>query len=139
MYRYPLQARDRARLGPRHYPAPWRCPVRRTARTLAGVAGILALAWVAARAQQAPSDTAEPLSVALPPVDIVAPSPLLGRGPTVRRLRSEVSAVCGSLSDDGTKCRAAKLSAWKADIWCADFLAIYVPWPGMQKGAWTDV
>jgi iron complex outermembrane recepter protein len=49
-------------------------------RLTGGVA--LALAWVSALAQPVPSDTAQPASdvTTLPPVDIIAPSPLLGSG-----------------------------------------------------------
>ena len=77
----------------------WR-DVRRIARTLAGVSAILTLAWVAARAQQAPSDTAEPLSVTLPPVDIVAPSPLLGSGVDRDTVPAETNVLKG---DDLTR------------------------------------
>src|SRR6204780_1738371 len=77
--------------------------VRRIAGTLAGVAGILALAWVAARAQQAPSDTAEPFLVALPPVDIVAPSPLLGSGVDRDTVPAETNVLKGNdLTRGGT-------------------------------------
>src|SRR5271154_2942980 len=77
--------------------------VRRTAGTLAGVAAVLTLAWVAARAQQAPSDTAEPVSVTLPPVDIVAPSPLLGSGVDRDTVPAETSVLKGGdLTRGGT-------------------------------------
>jgi iron complex outermembrane recepter protein len=77
--------------------------VRRTAGTLAGVAAVLTLAWVAARAQQAPSDTAEPLSVTLPPVDIIAPSPLLGSGVARDTVPAETNVLKGNdLTRGGT-------------------------------------
>ncbi len=74
--------------------------VRRTGGTLAGVAAVLTLAWVAARAQPAPSDTAEPVSVTLPPVDIVAPSPLLGSGVDRDTVPAETNVLKG---DDLTR------------------------------------
>ncbi len=77
----------------------WR-DVRRTAGTLAGVAAFLALAWVAARAQQAPTDTGEPLSVTLPPVDIIAASPLLGSGVDRDTVPAETNVLKG---DDLTR------------------------------------
>ena len=46
---------------------------------MAGIT-ILALGCLPARAQQDPADTAQPLSLALPPVSIIATSPLLGSG-----------------------------------------------------------
>src|SRR5271154_7058047 len=80
----------------------WR-DLRRTAGTLAGGAAILALAWVAARAQQAPSDTVEPLSVTLPPVDIIAPSPLLGSGVDRDTVPAETNVLKGNdLTRGGT-------------------------------------
>src|ERR1700751_488084 len=51
--------------------------VRGTAR---GVAGLLALAVAQARAQTVPSDTTQPPSLSIPPVNIIAASPLLGSG-----------------------------------------------------------
>ena len=77
----------------------WR-DARRTAGTLAGVAAIFALAWVSAGAQQAPSDTEEPSSVTLPPVDIVAPSPLLGSGVDRDTVPAETNVLRG---DDLTR------------------------------------
>src|ERR1700723_2583439 len=80
----------------------WR-DVPRTAGTLAGVAAVLVMAWVAARAQQAPSDAAEPLSVTLPPVDIVAPSPLLGSGVDRDTVPAETNVLKGNdLTRGGT-------------------------------------
>jgi hypothetical protein len=74
--------------------------VRPTPVALAGVAAILALAWVAARAQPAPPGTAEPLSATVPPVDIVAPSPLPGSGVDRDTVPAETNVLRG---DDLTR------------------------------------
>ena len=50
------------------------------ARRLAVIAALLGLAWVPARAQQAPADAAQPLALTLPPVNVIGASPLLGSG-----------------------------------------------------------
>jgi iron complex outermembrane recepter protein len=69
----------------------------------AGIAALLPLAWVAAHAQPMPSDPAEPLSVALPPVDIIAPSPLLGSGVDRDTVPAETNVLKGNdLTRGGT-------------------------------------
>ncbi len=53
---------------------------RHAAHVFAGVAAMLALACMNARAQPASSGSAEPLSLTVPPVIIIGASPLLGSG-----------------------------------------------------------
>jgi iron complex outermembrane receptor protein len=52
----------------------------RTLRWLAGAAAILALTCVPGLAQPAPSGAGQPLSVTVPPINIIGASPLLGSG-----------------------------------------------------------
>jgi iron complex outermembrane recepter protein len=69
----------------------------------AGIAALLPLAWVAAHAQPTPPGPAEPLSVALPPVDIIAPSPLLGSGVDRDTVPAETNVLKGNdLTRGGT-------------------------------------
>ena len=70
---------------------------------LVGLAVFLVLPCVSVRAQPAPSDTAEPLSVTLPPVDIIAPSPLLGSGVARDTVPAETNVLKGNdLTRGGT-------------------------------------
>ena len=70
---------------------------------LVGLAVFLVLPCVSVRAQPAPSDTAEPVSVTLPPVDIIAPSPLLGSGVDRDTVPAETNVLKGNdLTRGGT-------------------------------------
>ena len=70
---------------------------------LVGLAGFLVLPCVSVRAQPAPSDTAEPVSVTLPPVDIIAPSPLVGSGVARDTVPAETNVLKGNdLTRGGT-------------------------------------
>ena len=61
------------------------------------------LPCISVRAQPAPTGTAEPLSVTLPPVDIVAPSPLLGSGVDRDTVPAETNVLKGNdLTRGGT-------------------------------------
>ena len=70
---------------------------------LVGLAVFLVLPCVSVRAQPAPSDTAEPVSVTLPPVDIIAPSPLVGSGVARDTVPAETNVLKGNdLTRGGT-------------------------------------
>ncbi len=70
---------------------------------LVGLAVLLVLPCISVRAQPAPSDTAQPPSVTLPPVDIIAPSPLLGSGVDRDTVPAETNVLKGNdLTRGGT-------------------------------------
>ena len=70
---------------------------------LVGLAVFLVLPCVSVRAQQAPSDTAQPPTFTLPPVDIIAPSPLLGSGVARDTVPAETNVLKGNdLTRGGT-------------------------------------
>jgi iron complex outermembrane receptor protein len=72
-------------------------------RRLVGFAFLLGLPCISVWAQPAPADTAEPLSMSLPPVDIVAPSPLLGSGVNRDTVPAETNVLKGNdLTRGGT-------------------------------------
>jgi iron complex outermembrane recepter protein len=65
--------------------------------------GAAALGCVPGWAQQAPSSTAEPLTLSLPPVNIIAPSPLLGSGVDRDTVPAETNVLKGNdLTRGGT-------------------------------------
>jgi iron complex outermembrane receptor protein len=69
---------------------------------LAGAAA-LALIWVPAGAQQAPADTAQPLSLTIPPVNVIGASPLLGSGVDRDTVPAETNVLTGGdLTRGGT-------------------------------------
>ncbi|MGD0105956.1 MAG: TonB-dependent receptor [Rhodopila sp.] len=73
---------------------------RHPARRLACVAAVLGLAHMPARAQQAQSGAAQPLSMPVPPVNIVGASPLLGSGVDRDTVPAETNVLRG---DDLTR------------------------------------
>ncbi len=72
-------------------------------RRLAGMAALLALAWVPASAQQAQSNAAQPPSITLPPLTIIGTSPLLGSGVDRDTVPAETNVLKGNdLTRGGT-------------------------------------
>jgi iron complex outermembrane recepter protein len=70
---------------------------------LGGLAALLVLPCISVRAQPATSEAAQPPSVALPPVDIIAPSPLLGSGVDRDTVPAETNVLKGNdLTRGGT-------------------------------------
>ena len=82
----------------------------RVACTLAGMTALL-LACVPAWAQQAPSDAAQPLSLTVPPVNIIGASPLLGSGVDRDTVPAETNVLNG---DDLTRGGTTTPSATRA-------------------------
>jgi hypothetical protein len=68
---------------------------------LVGLAVFLVLPCVSVRAQQAPSDTSQPPTFTLPPVDIIAPSPLLGSGVARDTVPAETNVLKATISRAG--------------------------------------
>src|ERR1700733_6052606 len=70
---------------------------------LGGLAAFLVLPCISVRAQPATSEAAQPPSVALPPVDIIAPSPLFGSGVDRDTVPAETNVLKGNdLTRGGT-------------------------------------
>jgi iron complex outermembrane receptor protein len=77
--------------------------VRHVASALTGMAVLLGLVGVPARAQQAPASTPQPPPVMLPPVTVIGASPLLGSGVDRDSVPAETNVLGGNdLTRGGT-------------------------------------